>query len=392
MAKKEQNTRMQDLASRWLDGSLSEAEQREFDEWFSMSVNSPIFIQEDVAPSKEAHRRMLLERVYKEAKIRRRQKRVRVYGAVAAIFLAAFIGIYVIYEKASTNVDNLNVVELDDVAPGTNKAMLTLADGRVVNLSSDQEGIVMGEEITYTGGRTVLDDKKHTGLDDPFSDRSNKEEHGASAPMLLTTPRGGQYLIVLPDGSKVWLNAASSLKYPAAFSPHERVVELVGEGYFEVTKDEERPFRVFSKGQQINVLGTAFNVSAYPEETEVRATLVSGSLNVLAHQSSVVLKPGEESVYVDNHLYTRTADVERTIGWKKGLFRFSNTELRKAMTELGRWYNLDIEYRGSVPTTYFSGEMERSLHLSSVLDILKESGLNFKLEAGDPTNKLIIMP
>ena len=383
MAKNEQNTRMQDLASRWLDGTLSEAEQREFDDWFSTSVNSPIFIQEHVAPSKEMHRRMLLERVYKKAKIRRRQKQARVYGAVAAILLIALGGIYVMYEKTSAHVENVHVAELEDVAPGTNRAMLTLADGRVVDLSSDQEGIVIGEEITYTGGKVVLDS---------FPGRSNNEAQATSSPMLLTTPRGGQYRIVLSDGSTVWLNAASSLKYPAVFSPHERVVELAGEGYFEVAEDEERPFKVISKGQEIKVLGTAFNVSAYPEETEVKATLVSGSLNVSVHHSSVLLEPGEESVYVDNHLYTRTADVERTIGWKNGLFRFSNTELRKAMMELGRWYNLDIEYRGAVPTTYFSGEIERSLHLSSVLDILQESGLHFKLEAGDPANKLIIIP
>lgn len=392
MAKNEQNTRMQDLANRWLNGSLSEDEQREFDDWFTTPADTPIFIQEDIAPSKEAHRRVLLGRIYEKAKIRRRYRQMKVYGAVAAALLVAFVGSYLIYEKSSTDFEKSDIVQLEDVAPGTNRAVLTLADGTVVDLNSDQEGIVIGEEITYIDGGGVLDFKEDLRLDDTYSGRSHKDLHGNSSLMLLTTPRGGQYRIVLSDGSKVWLNSASSLKYPAVFSADERVVEIVGEGYFEIARDTERPFMVVSKGQKVNVLGTAFNVSAYPEETEVRTTLISGSLNVSARNSSVMLTPGQESIYTDNNLYARTADVAQTIDWKNGLFTFSNTELRKAMTKLSRWYNLDVEYRGAVPTTYFSGEIEMSLHLSSVLDILKESGLNFKLEVGEPVSKLIIMP
>jgi len=383
MAKNEQNRRMQDLASRWLNGSLSEVEQREFDEWFSISAETPIFIQEDIASSKEMHRRKLLERVYREAKIRRRHKRIRVYGAVAAIFLASLVGIYVIYEKASVDAEGLHFAELEDVAPGTNKAMLTLADGTMIDLSADQEGIVVGQEITYTDGRPVLDTN---------NGEINEELHDSASLMMLNIPKGGTYRVVLSDGSKVWLNAASSLKYPAVFSSNERTIELEGEGYFEVAEDSKRPFKVLCGGQEINVLGTAFNVLAYPEEKEVKTTLVSGSLNVSVRRSSVRLKPGEESVWADNRLYTQIADIERATGWKNGLFRFSNTELKTAMMELSRWYNLDIEYRGAVPVTYFSGEIERSLHLSSVLDILKESGLNFKLEVFGKTNKLVIMP
>lgn len=384
MAKNEQNRRMQDLASRWLNGSLSEVEQQEFDEWFSISAETPIYIQEDIASSKEMHRRKLLEKVYREAKIRRRPKRIRIYGAVAAILLASFVGIYcVIYEKAGGNVEGVHFVELEDVAPGTNKAMLTLADGTIVDLSADQEGIVVGQEITYTDGRPVLDTN---------NGEINEELHDSASLMILNIPKGGTYRVVLSDGTKVWLNAASSLKYPAVFSSNERTIELEGEGYFEVAEDSKRPFKVLCGGQEINVLGTAFNVLAYPEEKEVKTTLVNGSLNVSARQSSVRLKPGEESVWADNRLYTQIADIERATGWKNGLFRFSNTELKTAMMELSRWYNIEIEYRGAVPVTYFSGEIERSLHLSSVLDILKESGLNFKLEVRGKTHKLVIMP
>lgn len=384
MAKNEQNRRMQDLASRWLNGSLSEVEQQEFDEWFSTPAETPIFIEEDIAPSKEMHRRKLLKKVYKKAKIRHRYKRIPVYGAVAAIFLAVLGGIYVIYDKTGTKMEDLHFVELEDVGPGTNKAALTLANGTIVDLSSDQEGIVVGQEITYTDGRPVLDTKNNNEI--------YEKSHDTSSLMILNIPKGGQYRVVLSDGSKVWLNAASSLKYPAVFSPNERIVELEGEGYFEVAEDSKRPFKVLCEDQEINVLGTVFNVLAYPEEKEVKTTLISGSLNVSVQQSSVMLKPQEESVWTNNRLYTQTADIKQATGWKDGLFRFSNTELKTAMMELSRWYNLDIEYRGVVPTTYFSGEIERSLHLSSVLDILKESGLNFKLEARSKTNTLVIMP
>src|SRR5690606_22017630 len=209
MAKNEQNRRMQDLASRWLNGSLSEVEQREFDEWFSISAETPIFIQEDIASSKEMHRRKLLERVYREAKIRRRHKRIRVYGAVAAIFLASLVGIYVIYEKASVDAEGLHFAELEDVAPGTNKAMLTLADGTIIDLSADQEGIVVGQEITYTDGRPVLDTN---------NDEIHEESHDSASLKILNITKGGTYRVVLSDGFKLWLNAASSLKYPAVFS------------------------------------------------------------------------------------------------------------------------------------------------------------------------------
>lgn len=385
MAKNEHNKRIQDLAHRWLKGPLSDAEQREFDQWFGESAETPIHIPEDIAPSKEAHRQALLARVHHKAGIgSRRMWPKRYWTAAASILLVLFAGGYLFITEPGRKYPEPDQAHVKDVAPGTNRAVLTFSDGRTMDLSSEQSGIIVGDEITYVDGSGISDNRQQT--------TDNRR-------MSLATPKGGQYRIVLADGTRVWLNAASVLTYPAAFSGDDRVVEIAGEGYFEVAEDKKKPFKVISNGLEIDVLGTAFNISAYPEEEEIRATLVSGAVKVstgnpaaIGDQQPVMLSPGYEAIHAGNRLYTRKAHLTTATGWKDGLFVFSGTELRQAMQQLSRWYNIEIEYKGDVPTTYFSGEIEKSNPLSAVLEILKVSGLNFQIEPGMPISKLIIIP
>ncbi len=386
MARKAYNKRIQDLAHRWMKGTLTDGEQQEFDRWFSEPADNPVYIPEDISPSKEAHRQALLARVHNRAGIRPRQLRLKKHWkAAAAILLVLFAGGYLFITEPGTKGSEPDQAHVQDVAPGTNRAVLTLADGRTMDLSPEQSGIIVGNEITYVDGSGVLDNGQQT--------TDNKRL------MSLATPKGGQYRIVLADGTKVWLNASSVLTYPASFSGDDRVVEIAGEGYFEVAEDKTKPFKVISNGLEIAVLGTAFNISAYPEEEEIRATLVSGAVKVstgnpaaIGDQQPVMLSPGYEAVHAGSRLYTRKAHLAIATSWKDGLFIFSGTELRQAMQQLSRWYNLEIEYKGDVPVTYFSGEIEKSNPLSAVLEILKVSGLNFKIESGMPVSKLIIIP
>lgn len=270
-----------------------------------------------------------------------------------------------------------------EVPPGSNRATLTLADGRTVDLSPEQSGIIVEDEIMYADGSLVAN---------PAT--------GASR-LTLATPKGGTYQVILPDGSKVWLNSASSLIYPSEFSDNVRVVELEGEAYFEVNERSSAaggpaniPFIVKTRGQEVEVLGTQFNVSAYADDEEARTTLVEGQVNVtsIGHDKPILLQPNQQATLKDGKLSIKAVDVAPFIDWKDGLFSFQETPLQDAMNQLSRWYNLEVTYDGAVPDTYFYGKIKRTNSLSNVLNILQKSGLNFRIENRDDQHNLIVLP
>src|SRR3546814_828802 len=205
-----------------------------------------------------------------------------------------------------------------DAVPGSNKAILVMENGGTVDLSEAQEGIIIGNRITYTDGT-------------PVAGSANE----SVSQLVLITPKGGTYRVTLSDGTKVWLNSASTLKYPSQFAASERIVNLEGEAYFEVSKGV--PFKVLSHGQTVEVLGTQFNVSAYPEEQRVQTTLVEGAVQVAIENQSqpMRLQPGEQSTLINSRLKKSRADIASVIAWKEGLFHFNETELRAVM-QIGR--------------------------------------------------------
>ncbi|AOM80933.1 FecR family protein [Pedobacter steynii] len=251
----------------------------------------------------------------------------------------------------------------NDVPAGGNKAYLTLADGKKIVLSTATNGMLAqegGVKITKTAeGQlvyTIADEgKKSIG-------KYNRIE----------TPIGGQYELQLPDGTRVWLNAASSLKYPASFSAlKQRSVELTGEAYFEVAKDKTKPFLVKSKGQEVEVLGTHFDVNAYPDEQSIKTTLIEGSVKL---NGQLTLKPGEQSVLSDGKFNVKEVNAIDAADWKNGEFVFSNEPLTSIMRKVARWYGVGIIYTndlGKIPT--FSGSVSRSENISSVLNMLEET-------------------
>ncbi|SFC51670.1 FecR protein [Parapedobacter composti] len=299
-----------------------------------------------------------------------------VYGAAAMIL--AVLSTWIFFGDALNRTS-----DIPDVAPGGNRAMLTLADGRRVALSESQSGIIIGEAVTYTDGTTVLDDHQ-TGVVDSADLKFNE----------LSTPKGGTYRMLLPDGTVVWLNAASILRYPTVFNGRERVVELEGEAYFEVSHQQRVPFRVISAGQVVEVLGTEFNISAYPDRADLKTTLAKGSVRVTSttgHRSSITIAPGEQAVVSDGMIKTEVVDVNQYTAWKDGLFYFKKTEPEAALDQLRRWYDIDVIYEGEVPAIRFYGVIGRNKRLSSVLAMLKESGLQFRVEKTDGRNKLIVL-
>ncbi|SIN76627.1 FecR family protein [Chitinophaga niabensis] len=270
-----------------------------------------------------------------------------------------------------------------DVEPGKNGAILTLADGSEMVLDSAGNGI-----ITRQNGTAVA--LKSDGL------QYTPGEHNTGEILYntISTSKGRQFKVVLPDGSKVWLNAASTLKFPVTFEGKERGVELSGEAYFEVAKNAEQPFKLKVPGKiDIEVLGTVFNVNAYTNEKNSYTTLVEGSVRI-SHtgktDSRIVLKPGEQLQAGDAGMaLTQKANVDKAVAWKNGLFNFEGVGLREMMRQLERWYNLEVVYEGNVPDVVFFGEMSRTLKLSDVLSGLERSEVHFRLEEG---HRLVVMP
>ncbi len=209
----------------------------------------------------------------------------------------------------------------------------------------------------------------------------------------IETPKGGEFKIVLPDGSKVWLNASSSLRYPTSFLGSERKVELTGEAYFEVAKNVLKPFKVAGSDQVVEVLGTQFNISSYVDDAAVKTTLLEGSVRVLSNKSSQVkmLKPGEQSniSYSANVFSVKQVDVEQAVAWKNGYFLFVDEDLKSIMRKFERWYDVDVEYKGNADDLRFGGIVSRSKSLSQALKIVEQTGnLKIKIEG----RRVAIMP
>lgn len=258
-----------------------------------------------------------------------------------------------------------------EILPGGNHAVLKMADGTTIVLDSLQNGKIQNGNATINKQKGLL-----------VYDALKREKPGTPISYnTLTTPRGGQYQLVLPDGSKVWLNASSSLHFPTAFTGNQREVELTGEAYFEITKNKEKPFHVNVNGMQVEVLGTHFNVNAYADEDAIKTTLLEGSVKIKKGTASGLLKPGQQGVLEanGNNLKIRKADLGEVMAWKNGLFQFSGEGIKAIMQEIGRWYDVEVIYSGKVPARRFEGKISRDAQLSDVLKILELSNVKFKL-------------
>lgn len=302
------------------------------------------------------------------------EPRMRIVAA--ALFILCISGIsYWVLKKEDTKKITASIAsskKTGPIKPGGYHARLTMSDGSTVALDSIQNGNL------HQVGATI---QKQNGL--LIYDRPRRLKTGESVVYnTLTTPRGGQYRVVLPDGSKVWLNASSSLRFPTAFLGKQRDVELSGEAYFEVAKNKEKPFHVNVKDMQVEVLGTHFNVNAYTDENSIKTSLLEGSVKIRDKSATVLLRPGQQGVIKNNNenIEINDADLEEVIAWKNGLFQFDGADITTIMREIGRWYDVDIVYAGKIPIRRFEGKISREVPLSVVLKILELSNVKFKIE------------
>ncbi|TKC65413.1 DUF4974 domain-containing protein [Pedobacter hiemivivus] len=304
------------------------------------------------------------------------------YRTVAAAAILLIIGTPAyLYNAGSLFKDDL--ADAKHIAIGKNTAILTLANGKQINLSDAVNGKLADESgisINKTSdGQLVYEVKGAAGRGD--ENRLNK----------ISTPKGGQYQVVLPDGSKVWLNAASSIKFPSDFvGLNQRKVQLIGEAYFEVAKDKSHPFIVQTDKQEVEVLGTHFNVNAYSDEELTKTTLLEGSVRVSLDGNSnavhvtdafVILKPGQQAVLAAGPIKINQADTEEAVAWKNGYFKFNSESLSSIMRKLSRWYDVEVVYKGEISKDRFGGTISRYKNVADVLEMLESTKLvKFKVE------------
>lgn len=379
----------QGLVEKYLSGSATDAEQRLLEEYYARLVRP---VESMSAEVEENLRRQMLESIFEKAGISGSRlvpaRRIgwKKYAAAASVLFILGTGVYYLFfhkppkEIAKTNIP-APVLKNDIAAPKGTKTTLTLASGQVITLDSMQNGA-----IATQGGSNVskLDSAQlaYNSLDE----KPTEVLHNT-----LSTARGGRTTVVLADGSKVWLNALSSLKFPTAFIGTDREVELTGEAYFEIAKNPKMPFHVNMGGSRVEVLGTHFNVMAYDNEKEIKTTLLEGSIKITKDKESKLLKPGEQAVISKTNgdvQVQRDVDTDEAVAWKNGLFQFNSLDVESIMRQISRWYDVDVSYQGKIAGDHFTGVVSRSGNVSEVLKIMEQANIHFTIQG----NKITVMP
>ncbi|RQO79080.1 iron dicitrate transport regulator FecR [Pedobacter sp. KBW01] len=318
------------------------------------------------------------KQIYKELPISRKQAiKINLWkgiGAVAAVTLLT-VCTWGIFDKI--NIEAKQQI-ISDISPGRNQASITLDNGKTINLNGSKTAVIVSSKgLTYSDGTAISNLEQRSGI------------------QTFSTPKGGQYQIILQDSTKVWLNASSSLKYPISFeNAKQRGVELNGEAYFEVSPNKSKPFVVKSSLQTTEVLGTHFNINDYKDDGSTVTTLLEGSVRITNLSSKkIILKPNQQSITNDKAIKVQEADIETALAWKNGRLEFKNADIKSILKQASRWYNIEVEYRGVISNKTFNGGISRSSNLSVLLKILAYSGIHFTIERQEnSTYKLIVTP
>ncbi|WP_149524518.1 FecR family protein [Sphingobacterium hotanense] len=346
-------------AERLIHHFNEERNAQQIQEWIDREINDPILDEElpiDAA-AVERNWNKLSQRLHAPSRIKRISKLWRVTAACIVVFLGTF-ALYTTYIPQQLQ-NNAVYHSTSMIIPGGKKATLTLADGESFSLSDEHSGIISGQAITYSDGTELTT--------------------AVSQELILSTPRGGEYQVTLSDGTVVWLNAASSLTYPSIFKDKKRVVQVTGEAFFEVAHDAKRPFTIITGKQEIEVLGTKFNVQAYNDLPEIRTTLVEGRVKISTNQYERLLKPGQQARLDERGIDIYEVNTKGATAWLEGKFSFDNKSFKEIMHEIGRWYDLRINYQNKVPDVKLVGDAYRDVDIDFVLNILELSKIKYKL-------------
>ncbi len=391
MPEKPDEFRFQFLAHKWINGTITTDERRELEEWYQKDQDQEVHLPSSVAAGEEDHERRLQQAIQQklgwETPVIPVKKHfpLRWTAAAAAVIL---LGLSVYLYSHTRNKPIIPPLAQQqqpakqNIAPGRNGAILTLSNGKQIQLDSAGTGYIAKEgnaQLVAKNGQLAYLKAADAGTDPGGADQLLYN--------TVSTANGRQWSVTLPDGTKVWLNAASSIRYPLNFKGKLRLVEITGEAYFEVAHNAEKPFRVKVGDQFIEDIGTAFNINAYTDEGAVRTTLLQGSVRVRTKQTNNVLRPGEQAtVNTDSQtISVKAVNTEEAIAWKNGFFNFQHADIRSVMRQLSRWYDVNIEYK-VIPDDTFSGEIGRNLTLNQVLDLLQTAHVHFVIKDNKTIN------
>jgi transmembrane sensor len=422
----EKVNRITSLIEKFLEERLSPEEEGELKEWLAEAEHNDSFFQQITdknvlreklkiyaSTDSEAIWQKTLQKI-NEAKLEGaklldlypEKKSFRIpfgkMAAAASVILLISAGTWYYYSQSSQNktakTDNNKSGITSQIVPGSNKAMLTLGDGSTLVLTSLQNGNVADQgqaQITKTDGRLIYNRKPDA-----------KASIGQDLYNTVTTPRGGEYQITLPDGSKVWLNAASSLRFPIAFAGNERIVELTGEAYFEVNPQEQNtknkdvanrkgkiaktPFIVkintpAGNKNEVEVLGTHFNVMAYSEEGTIKTTLIEGKVKVTSGNNFQTIKPGEQAKLKEGNIMVQDVDAEDVVGWTSGFIPVGGPDIEYTLRQISRWYDVNIKYEGKKPDGSFEGKLPRAATIENIIKLLNANNIKARLNEKDRT-------
>ncbi|MGF6849776.1 transmembrane sensor [Chitinophaga sp. W3I9] len=374
------------LIYRQRSGELDEAEQETLDNWLAASEQNRQLFRELSSQDLEAITRneadpanlqASVERVYLATGIKPGPARIyiskwrtwRWAAAVLVLAVAGAAGLQLAKEKSKP----IAAIHTTDVAPGSRKATLKLGNGATIVLDDAQNGVIANQ------GKTVI---KKSGNGQLVYDASASVTTEITY-NTITTPNGGEYEVILPDGSHVWLNAASVIRFPAAFTGNTRKVEINGEAYLEIVKNEKAPFIVVSGKHSVEVLGTKFNIHSYPKEEDITTTLIQGSIRIAAGKYTKVLQPGQQSLVntsTNSNIRLATGvNMDEVLAWRNGKFIFDDASLKTVVSQLERWYDVNIDYAG-MEDYRFNGEISRNVSLSKVLKMMElTSNIHYKI-------------
>ncbi|MEO5890952.1 MAG: FecR family protein [Ferruginibacter sp.] len=421
--------RVQELLQSYANNTISEIERKELYHFLKDAGNEPLFVDAllQISPATEQkdfdeYYNSILDNVYRLDKpaiapddnnskaaapvYRLRIIRKRLVRYAAAILVLAGLGTYFYFNFSKKQQQQTVVSEIKprDIDPGGNKAMLTLSDGTTITLDSAADGA-----LAQQGASSIIKLANGQIIYKPGADSTEEAMMNT-----MTTPRGGQYQLVLPDGSGVWLNAASSITYPVVFTGKQRIVKITGEVYFEVAKNKEKPFIIDVNGRSmVRVFGTSFNINSYADDASTRTTLLEGSVRVISEpmptlfkgqtgflesrfdgkantagtnnrmKDLAILKPGQQAVITGDKkeiLVKSNIDIDQVMAWKNGFFNFQNASLPQMIQQLERWYDIQVRYEGSIPEMQFKGKMHRGVMLSVVINWFADLGIKSRLE------------
>ena len=373
------------LADKKLKGTITPEEQVVLEEWLNREPSAEIVWNSD---DEDEHmlRERLLKRIKADAGIvsptvvkGRMLYRYRL-AAAAVLFLVmgSLLGYFLFFSKDTSPIMATSEFEVEDlsVPPGHNGAILTLSNGQQVILDNLEAGTVAVE-----GSRLLIKQEGKLAYQGNTEEESLRDG-GQELHNTLTTPRGREFQIILADGTKVWLNAASSITYPTSFTGTERRVTVTGEVYFEVVHDAKKPFVVSVDEAEVKVLGTHFSVMAYPEEKEVKTTLLEGSVSVSKGGNQVIIKPGQQAGFTkqSDQIRVKGVEVDQIVAWINGKLSLNDLGGEAIMRNLSRWYDVDVEFEGSVSQEHFWGLINRNVHLEEMLKVLRASGIEANIK------------